>query len=210
MKKHVFKILIFSLILINCNGKSKSKTDIDVLIKTEITNNFKLEFLNQILSDSSETKLIYDKKELISNHPLLPPSFLSLDLENLTQSISHADFISETLNVFDVDFIEKQFAKNKQFDLSKISKFGFNVIDIRSYMESGVKLDSITKIAKKYYEKNNIKNYSRVFYITKPIFNKELNLAYIRIGHGPSGMTLIYERRNNTWNQKYKIDKWVE
>lgn len=55
-----------------------------------------------------------------------------------------------------------------------------------------------------------MKNYFSYLSITKPIFNRELNLAYVRIRLGSGGMSRIYQNVNGTWDVKYEFDEYVE
>lgn len=210
MKKTVLKILILTLILIGCKQNNKSELKTRELTQIEINDEFKLDFLNQILSDSSKSRLLFDKKELISNLSINIPPTLPKDIKNPKQTISHSEFISDTLRINDTDFVKGQFKKNKDFDISKIKQYGFNIIDIKQYTENEIAWDSINNIAEKYYKKNSLENIYSILYITKPIFNKELNLAYVRIRQGSGGMTRIYEKQNEIWKVKYELDEWVE
>ncbi|MFB9054621.1 hypothetical protein ACFFVB_16150 [Formosa undariae] len=202
--------IILTLILVSCKQTNKSESQTRALTQIEITDEFKLEFLTQILSDSSKTRILFNKKELISNLSINIPPTLPVDLKNPKQTISHSEFISDTLKINDIDFVKGQFQKNKDFDISKIKEYGFNVIDIKKYTDNEIEWDSINKIAEKYYAENSLENIYSVLYITKPIFNKELNLAYVRIRQGSGGMTRIYEKKNRIWKLKYELDNWVE
>jgi len=196
--------------VIGCKKSHRSDVKIHNLELTTFNDSVKLEFLNQILSDTSKTKLIFDKKELISNIPSLVPPILPIDINNPKKTISHANFISDTLKINDIEFVKNQMVENKQFDLSRISELGFNIIDIKAHSKQGISLDSIDKLAEKYYIENKIPKYSSILYISKPIFNKELNLAYIRIRHGSGGKTRMYEKLDERWNLKYEFGEWVE
>ncbi|WP_157814081.1 hypothetical protein [Olleya sp. Bg11-27] len=210
MIKIALKIIILNLILISCKQNNKSELNTRELTQIKITDEYKLEFLNQIFSDSSKSRIIFDKKELISNLSISIPPTLPMDLKNPNQTISHSEFISETLKINDIDFVKGQFQKNKDFDISKIKEYGFNVIDIKKYTDNEIEWDSINKIAEKYYAENSLENIYSVLYITKPIFNKELNLAYVRIRQGSGGMTRVYEKKKGIWKLNYELDNWVE
>ncbi|MBL7560499.1 hypothetical protein JAO71_11885 [Olleya sp. YSTF-M6] len=210
MRKTVLNIIILTLILISCKQNNKSELNTRELTQIEITDEYKLEFLNQIFSDNSKSRIIFDKKELISNISINIPPTLPVDLKNPKRTISHSEFISDTLKINDIDFVKGQFKKNKDFNISRIKEYGFNVIDIKKYTENKIEWDSINKIAEKYYAENSVANIYSILYITKPIFNKELNLAYVRIRQGSGGMTGIYEKQNKIWKLKYELDNWVE
>ncbi|WP_073221763.1 hypothetical protein [Aequorivita viscosa] len=210
MKKTVLKILILTLILVSCRQNNKSESQARELTQIEITDEFKLEFLTQILSDSSKSRLLFDKRELISNLPAIVPPQLPIDPNNPSRTISHFEFISDTLKINDIDFVRKQFRKNKDFDISTLEKNGFKVIDVEKYRENEIQWDSINKIAEKYYEENKMIDFYSFLHITKPIFNKELNLAYVRFRPGSGGMIRIYEKQNGIWQMKYEFDEWIE
>lgn len=209
MNKNILKILILTLILISCRQNNKSESQAREITQIEITDEFKLEFLTQILSDSSKSRLLLDKRELISNLPAKVPPQLPIDPKNPNQTISHFEFISDTLKINDIDFVRKQFRENKDFDISRLEKNGFKVIDVEKYIENEIQWDSIDKIAEKYYEENKMIYSYSFLQITKPIFNKELNLAYVRFSHGSGGMTRIYEKQNGIWRMKYQFDEWI-
>lgn len=196
--------------MISCRQNNKSESQAIELTQIEITDEFKLEFYNQILSDSSDSRLLFDKRELITNWPEMTPPILPIDPKNYSKTISHAEFISDTLKINDVDFVRKQFKENQDFDFLNLEKNGFKVIDVKGLKENQIEWDSIDKIAEKYYEENKMIDFYSFFHITKPIFNKNLNLAYVRIRSGSGGMTRIYEKKNGIWRVKYEFDVWVE
>jgi hypothetical protein len=210
LKKTVLKILILTFILISCKQNNKSESQARELTQIEIADEFKLEFLTQILSDSSKSKLLFDKRELISNLPSMVPPQLPIDPKNPSRTISHFEFISDTLKINDIDFVRKQFRENKDFDISILKQNGFKIIDVEKYIENEIQWDSINKIAEKYYEENKMIDFYSFLHITKPIFNKELNLAYVRFRPGSGGMTRIYEKQNGIWRMKYEFDEWIE
>ncbi|MDA0176213.1 hypothetical protein OOZ35_01775 [Mesoflavibacter profundi] len=193
-------ILIFNQI-ISC--KKKNNTDL-------ISNKFKIDFLVQILSDTTESKLLNDKRELVSNFTIVVPPSLPIDPINKNKSINLSQYISDTLNINDIEFVKQQFIDNKRFSFNQLSNKGFNVIDIEKYYSNNIKWDSINKIASNYYKKENMKKYFSYLSITKPIFNRELNLAYVRIRLGSGGMSRIYKKVNGTWDVKYEFDEYVE
>jgi hypothetical protein len=208
--KSKITFIILTLILVSCKQTNKSESQTRELTQIEITDEFKLEFLTQILSDSSKSRLLFDKRELISNLPAMVPPQLPIDQKSRTQTISHFEFISDTLKINDIEFVRKQFRENKGFDISGLEKNGFKIIDIEKFRGNEIQWDSINKIAEKYYEENKMIDFYSFLHITKPIFNKELNLAYVRMRLGSGGMTRIYEKRNEIWRMKYEFDEWVE
>ena len=196
--------------MISCRQNNKSEAQTRELTQIEITDEIRLEFLTQILSDSSKSRLLFDKRELISNLPAMVPLQLPIDPKNRNRTISHFEFISDTLKINDIDFVREQFKENKDFNISRLEKNGFKVIDVEKYRKNEIQWDSIDKIAEKYYEENQMIDFYSFLHITKPLFNKELNLAYVRFRSGSGGMTRIYAKRNGIWKMKYEFDEWVE
>lgn len=202
MKKIQFLLFILiSIQIISCKKKSNSEL---------INNEFKIDFLVQILSDTTESKLLNDKRELVSNFTMVVPPNLPIDSINKNKSIKLSQYISDTLNINDIEFVKQQFINNKRFSFNQLSNKGFNVIDIEKYYTNNIKWDSINKIVSNYYKKNNMINHFSYLTLTKPIFNRDLNLAYVRIRLGSGGMSRIYQNVNGTWNVKYEFDEYVE
>ncbi|SNQ44834.1 hypothetical protein CL8139_70002 [Cellulophaga lytica] len=67
--------------MISCKQNNKTELNTRELTQIEITDEYKLEFLNQILSDNSKSRIIFDKKELISNLSINIPPTLPIDLK---------------------------------------------------------------------------------------------------------------------------------
>ena len=180
----------------------------DSIVENEITNEFKLEFLNQILSDTIELKIISSKQQLISNRALLPPPLLPISSANSKKTVKHSKFISDKLNINDTTFVLKQFKSNKKMNLNELSNFGYRIYDMDLHLFKDE--IPINVIHKQIDSLNERKNSYSFLSITKPIFNKKQNLAYIRIGQSMGGKTLILEKENRKWNIKETLDEWVE
>jgi hypothetical protein len=154
-------------------------------------------------------KILVSKEQLISNSGsghMIPP-FLPTDSKNPKKSISHAKFISEKLNINDTIFVKQQSIDNAKLDLNKLSEFGFKIFDLKGLVKKKTPYNSILDIADSLNIGTN--NYSFVKF-SVPIFNKEKNLAYMRVSQGSGGETLILEKENGKWKKKYEIDNWVE
>lgn len=127
MKKiHFLLFILISIQIISC--KKKSNTEL-------ISNKFKTDFLVQILSDTTESKLLNDKRELVSNFTMVVPPNLPNDPINKNKSIKLSQYISDTLNINDVEFVKQQFIDNKSFSFNLLSNQGFNIIDIEKYYD---------------------------------------------------------------------------
>jgi len=187
MKKY---LVVFILFLVATSCLKDNTKDV------QISNDFKIDFLNHILSDTINLKIILSKEQLISNKSFLPPPHLSIDPENPFKTVNEAEYISNVLEI-DTLFVKKQFKSNKTLDLNRLSDYGFRIYDLRLYLLENDfpfniverEIDSLNKGKKSY----------GLFSITKPIFNERLNLAYVRLGNGVAGKTLILENKNGKW-----------
>lgn len=197
MRKLIIYISV-GILFLAC--KKEQKEDI------VITNQFKLEFLNQVLSDTTELKILTTKGQLISNAGFggMVPPFLPVDPKNQRKTVSHWKFISDNLNVSDTVFIKNQVSDNKNLNLNELGKFGFNVFDLKSKLKNNEpfmsEIDSIN---------DGTENYG-ILKFSKPIFNKDKNLAYLMLEQGSGGNTIILEFVDGKWKKKTQLADWVE
>ncbi len=180
-----------------------------IYLNLQLTDSYKLEFLNQILSDSTKNRVLENKDELISNIIILPPPVTLIDFENSNKTPKHTEFIAHKLNI-DVKLVESQMQSNKSFDFLKLRDFNYNILDIRSYANANNLVDSLHKITKNYYKNQSLNNNLSLLNISVPIFNKELNLAYIRLRKEAGGRSIIYKKVENKWFIKEQFNEWVE
>ncbi len=194
-----FQILMILFLSLACQEDRKTES--------KLTNQFKLEFLNDILSDTTDLRILSSKSQLVSNYPYIVPPHLPINPINQQKSISHVKFISEALQVLDTMFVKNQIMNNEALDLSELSSYGFNVFDLKSRIEDEVPyndiLDEIDSLNK------GMENYS-LLKISKPVFNEKGSLVYIRIEQGSGGSSYILENKNGKWSKKYHLEMWVE
>lgn len=190
--------VLFILIFISCVENKKE------IVQTElkITNILKFEFLNQILSDTIDLKLMRNKKMHLSNYNGIPPPILPIDTKRSGYSITHSEYIAQQLGINDVDFVKKQMAENKNFDFNKLSDYGFNILDVKGYLDKEIYYSKILEITEN-------QKYYGFFTVSVPIFNKSLDKAYVRtMDFG--GETLLLKKLNDKWIIDKKIDSWIE
>ncbi|WP_169815748.1 hypothetical protein, partial [Pseudotamlana agarivorans] len=121
--------------------------------------------------------------------------------------VSYNKFISENLNIKDTTYVIRQRKENLKLNLNQLSKYGFNVFDLKGYAERNVPYNSILEMIDSLNQ--GTENYNLVKF-TKPIFNKNKSLAYIRILHGSDGKSLILEKNNGKWRKKIELESWIE
>ena len=196
MYKKVVLVFIPIILFISCK-REKSAISVE---KNEITNEFRLQFLNEILSDTLELKLIQSKSNLISNSDILPPPAFDVDF------FSESNYISKVLEINDTLFVQKQFDLNPTFNFDDLSKFGFKILDIKSIIEKGGDYNIILDEVNLYYKNCDT---CCMLVLSKPIFNKEKNKAYLRMGCGSGGRSIILEKKLNKWKVIKELDYWV-
>lgn len=199
MRKTIFILTFLTL----CSCKDKEKEVV------KVSDEFKLEFLNEILSDTTELKILLSKQQLISNFGsgYMAPPILPLDPKNPRKTINHTKFISDTLNIMDTVFVKQQRMDNAKLDLNKLADYGFKIFDLKGLAENKVPYNSILDKV----DSLNVgtENYSFLQF-SVPIFNKKRNLVYIMLSQGSGGETVILEKVNGKWTKKYEINNWVE
>jgi hypothetical protein len=199
--KKTFSIVIISFIFFISCKENVTKNSIET---SEITNEFRLQFLNEILSDTIGLKLISSKSDLISNVNIIPPTSFYY---NGHEFYKESHYISEVLEIKDTLFVQKQFELNPTFSFDDLSKFGFNIFDVNSRIKSGKGHHYVLDEVSSYYQ--DYKNCYLLF-LSKPIFNKNRNKAYMTYGCGSEGTTIILSKRNNVWEIEKEINSWVE
>jgi hypothetical protein len=196
MNKKVVLVFIPIILFISCK-REKSTIAIE---KNEITNEFRLQFLNEILSDTLELKLIQSKSNLISNSNILPPPSYDVDF------FRESNYISEVLEINDTVFVQKQFDLNPTFNFDDLSKLGFIILDVKSIVKKGGGYYKILDEVNLYYKNCDT---CCMLVLSKPIFNKEKNKAYLRMGCGSGGRSIILEKKLNKWKVIKELDYWV-
>ncbi|MBM1106383.1 hypothetical protein JQC67_09565 [Aurantibacter crassamenti] len=163
--------------------------------------------MNEILSDTMDLKIIESKSQLISNYSYMVPPFLPIDPTNSRKTISLTRYIADSLKVMDTMFIKNQFIDNKKLNLNRLSDYGYKIFDYKTIVENKVPEDSIWKLVDSLNK--GTENYS-FLKISKPVFNENKSLAYIRLEQGSGGDSYILEKVDGKWTKKYHLAMWVE
>ncbi|WP_405370370.1 hypothetical protein [Nonlabens sp. Asnod2-A12] len=216
MKRILFGLLIL-IIFVSCENTNSNQE--------QISDQFKIEFLNEILSDTIHIKILNSKSELISNFSscfMAPP--VSLDYSTIraitgskfqytdayskeNRDLSELELISNSLVESDTSFIQKQRKSVSNVNLNQLSNYGFRILDVKGMSKAKFSYNDILQVADSLNQKTG--NYSFLKY-TIPIFNKEKNLAYIRLQKSSSGEVIVLEKIDNRWKKKLQLYKWVE
>lgn len=211
MNSNYLYIAIFILITTySCNKKKNLGLELDNEVKPIITNQFKIDFINKILKDTSQLNMnLYNESFIF---------MLNLDKKVYTVknnlSIKHLNeiqFLSLHLKSNDTIFIRKQLLENiENEDLIKSGIKSLNWDELIDYhfddndldIEYFVSQDSINKVETLLKDKG-------ILYLSTPIFNSDLNLAYLEMEHGVTGESIIFARKHNRWITKYVTNEWI-
>lgn len=194
----------------SCNKKKNLGLELDNEVKPIITNQFKIDFINKILKDTSQLNMnLYNESFIF---------MLNLDKKVYTVknnlSIKHLNeiqFLSLHLKSNDTIFIRKQLLENiENEDLIKSGIKSLNWDELIDYhfddndldIEYFVSQDSINKVETLLKDKG-------ILYLSTPIFNSDLNLAYLEMEHGVTGESIIFARKHNRWITKYVTNEWI-
>tara|TARA_E500000318_G_C3530144_1_gene200113 strand:- start:597 stop:1139 length:543 start_codon:yes stop_codon:yes gene_type:complete len=169
----------------------------------EISDEFKLEFLNEILSDTSNLKIISNKEQLITFGELIP-GMMPIH-PNGGSTISHFEFIADSLETQDIDFIRQQWIKNKDFDFMQLKNYGFRVFDLQKLRQETKSSDLFDTLE---IMNKGFKSFYRTI-ITVPVFNEKKDKAYLMVNNY-GGAAYILKMENGKWEVKSKIHEYVE
>ena len=186
---------IFALLFVGCNFNYEKAVS-----QTEITN-----FISDILSDTTNLKIMESKKTLISNFDFTP----ELPIEFEGYQTTRTQYISEILEEKDTLFIFNQINSKVKIDYNQLEKEGFQIFDLCSYSKADFTIEEIKKLASKLNETNNLKYGDYFLMMKKPIFNKKRNKVVLNVNSIGSGHEYLLEKKGNNW-KKTRISFWVE
>lgn len=194
-------ILIVSVLFLSCvNGNKSDKT-------VSIEHNNKLKFLNEILSDTIDLKLLPNQRIMISDINYIAKLPKSISQNEQNHLVSEVEYLSHHLSEEDTSFIHQQIVDNEKFDLGLLSQYGFNMLNTKTLLKNGTSVLDLCNIVK---ERNrNYKEEPCYILLDKPIFNKNMNRAYMMINTPHSGKEFLFSKENGAWT-KNEISSWVE
>ncbi len=160
-----------------------------------------IQFLGEILTDSSQSGFIQDHYYVLSDDmDFLPPT-------KMDAQTSEVDKIAEVLHEKDHGFIRSQLNGQRNLSLGKLRDKGFTMVPLRSMENQQITSDSLWTFVNQHYAYG--------FYsVSMPVFSSNFRKAYIRVGQlcGPScggGETRIYEYKHHTWELTRVVEVWV-
>ena len=190
-------LLLIGFVFISCN-EDKSKVVKDDSVSDEEC----IQFLNEVLSDTVNLKLIPSKKVVIANWNFTSKNVNSIEI------FSKYGFLYEILEEKDSVFVKNQYDNPKSFNPSELKNYGFQIFDLKSKMKN-FSIDSV----KVEIEKINILNRKREFeddfiMLRRPIVNRKRDKILLRIDYINSGIDYLLIKKNNTWEKK-KVGAWM-
>ena len=189
--------MLIGFVFISCKDDKSRIVNDDLVSDQEC-----IQFLNEVLSDTVNLKLIPSKRIIISNC-----DFHRWNLSAF-ENYSDYDFLYELLEEKDTVFVKNQIDTLKCFRTTELKNFGFQVYDFKKRLDK-VEYDSIPKEI----EKINISNGNPEFgdgfiMIQRPIFNRKRDKILLRIDYTTSGIDYLLSKKNNSWEKK-KVGAWM-
>ncbi|WP_420553354.1 hypothetical protein [Tenacibaculum aiptasiae] len=193
-------LLLISIIIISCKAKSN---------EVIISNTDKARILNEILSDTTDLKLIPYQRVFISDFNFLPQLPYMIEKEDEIETVSYLKYLSHNLKENDTLFLKKQIQKNKTFDLKMLAKYNYQILNTCELLKKGVPHDSLSQIVHGRmtpFERLYNESY---FLIDKPIFNKKMNRVCFGVHRKSSGENFVLEKINGKWKKIGLISTWA-
>ena len=186
---------IFAILLVSCETDKENAVS-----QAEITN-----FISEILSDTTNLKIMESKKTLISNFDFTPELLIEFEGYQTTRT----QYISEILEEKDTLFIFNQINSKVKIDFNQLEKESFQIFDLIHYTKADFTIEEIKKEASKLNESNSLKYGDYFLMMKKPIFNKKRNKVVLNVNSIGSGHEYLLEKKGNNW-KKTRISFWVE
>ena len=181
--------------LSSCKKEKKELVEVK-----QVSSEFILEFLNEILSDKSESRYFKNEVQLISNFAPMVRDFDYIhDYLEGKKINSLINYKADILQTKDTTFIKNQLENKHNFNLNLLSKYGYKIFDFKKCFDDGISLLSIDRKIESENVKNGFEINSPLLMIEKPTFNKDLNLAYVRIKIGDDGKKVLFKKKNSKW-----------
>ena len=191
-------LLLIGFVFISCK-EDKSKVVNDVSVSDEEC----IQFLNEVLSDTVNLKLIPSKRIIISNCDFHRWIFSEFEV------YSDYEILYELLEDKDAAFVKNQIDTLNCFKTTELKNFGFQIYNFKKIFDK-VEYDSIPREIEKINISNGNPEFGEGFImLQRPIFNKKRNKVLLRIDYMTSGVDYLLSKKNNSWEKK-KVGGWME
>ena len=190
-------LLLIGFVFISCKDDKSRIVNDDLVSDQEC-----IQFLNEVLSDTVNLKLIPSKRIIISNC-----DFHRWNLSAF-ENYSDYDFLYELLEEKDTVFVKNQIDTLKCFRTTELKNFGFQIYNFKKVLDK-VEYDSIPKEIEKINISNGNPEFGDAFImLQRPIFNKKRNKVLLRVDYMYSGVEYLLSKKNNSWEKK-KVGAWM-
>ncbi|WP_417871043.1 hypothetical protein [Winogradskyella sp.] len=208
MKLFSFFILI-TIFFLSCE-KKKAELDYNENGFPIITNSFKLDFIKEFLNDTSLAKYKRYSEPyvfMVNDDNKIYTITENSKIQNLTKT----DYISLKLKIQDISFIYEQLSEDlknenliahglRSLNWDKLVDYHFENTNLG--IEYFVSQDSIAKV------EESLKD-NGILYLSTPIFNKTLDLAFMDIEGSVTGETIIFKKIEDRWSVKEITNEWI-
>ena len=176
--------MLIGFVFISCKDDKSRIVNDDLVSDQEC-----IQFLNEVLSDTVNLKLIPSKRIIISNC-----DFHRWNLSAF-ENYSDYDFLYELLEEKDTVFVKNQIDTLKCFKTTELKNFGFQIYNFKKIFDN-VEYDSIPREI----EKINISNGNPEFgdgfiMLQRPIFNRKRDKILLRIDYMNSGIDYLLSKK---------------
>lgn len=208
MKLFSFFILI-TIFFLSCE-KKKTELDYNENGFPIITNSFKLDFIKEFLNDTSLTKYKrYSEPYVFMVND--DNKIYTITENSKIQNLKKTDYISLKLKIQDFSFINEQLSEDlknenliahglRSLNWDKLVDYHFENTNLG--IEYFVSQDSIAKV------EESLKD-NGILYLSTPIFNKTLDLAFMDIEGSVTGETIIFKKIEDRWSVKEITNEWI-
>ena len=190
-------LLLIGFVFISCKDDKSRIVNDDLVSDQEC-----IQFLNEVLSDTVNLKLIPSKRIIISNCDFHRWNFSRFE------NYSDYEILYELLEEKDTVFVKNQIDTLDCFKTNELKKFGFQIYNFKKVLDS-VEYDSIPRKIEKINIQNGNPEFGDAFImLQRPIFNKKRNRVLLRVDYMYSGEKFLLTKKNNTWEKK-KVGAWM-
>ena len=175
-----------------------------------ITNSFKLDFIKEFLNDTSLAKYKrYSEPYVFMVND--DNKIYTIKENSKIQNLTKTDYISLKLKIQDISFIYEQLSEDlknenliahglRSLNWDKLVDYHFENTNLG--IEYFVSQDSIAKV------EESLKD-NGILYLSTPIFNKTLDLAFMDIEGSVTGETIIFKKIEDRWSVKEITNEWI-
>ncbi|WP_152971425.1 hypothetical protein [Lacinutrix algicola] len=211
--KLAFKYLYIVILLISSCNEEKQQT-LEEVERPIITDKFKLKFLNDILSNKEDEYLYpydYKKPYLMFNSIEYKGNKDVAYIAALGKPSTLPEYINHFFKENDTTYIINQIKDNKNLNVFQLSKYGHNIIDWSKVRYTDKNRKEVRLISEDSIQKLVTDNEKEgQLMLSKPIFNKKLNKAYVSVSYFMShGYDLLYVKENSNWKFVKILNQYV-